>query len=337
MGLHAQTGNVASLTGRVHGPGGVSVPGATVVLTNPQSGERKATWTDEAGNYTFNGLAPGNYKLEVSLVGFKTDVREPIPMTEGKNLKVNIALVINMPESANASAATARPQGARSTQNPSALAAQVQAAMGGQDVNAAIQATMSGAVNGGGVRFSEGQQGGGGAQAEGSVDADSSASASSSFLLSGSEGISASTPGGDQNLRQRFQQYRDLLQGSGAPGFGGGGPGGPGGPGGGPGGPGGGPGGGGGFGGGGFGGGGFGGGGPIEMFGMGGGGGNWARGRSRVNRVRGNFYDRYTNSVLDAHPYPLNVAESPQIPSYSEQLGGSIGGPLVIPKIYNGG
>ena len=43
----------------MRGPGGVSVPGATVQLTNPQTGERKETWTDEAGNYTFTGLAPG--------------------------------------------------------------------------------------------------------------------------------------------------------------------------------------------------------------------------------------------------------------------------------------
>ena len=56
-----------------------------------------------------------------------------------------------------------------------------------------------------------------------------------------------------------------------------------------------------------------------------------------MNRLRGNIMESYTNSVFDAHPYPLNVAESPQIPSYSEQFVGSIGGPLVIPKIYNGG
>jgi hypothetical protein len=86
-----------------------------------------------------------------------------------------------------------------------------------------------------------------------------------------------------------------------------------------------------------FAGGGFGGGGPIEMFAGGGGGGNWARGRARVNRVRGNIMESYTNSVFDAHPYPLNVAESPQIPSYLEQLFANIGGPLVIPHIYNGG
>jgi hypothetical protein len=40
--------------------------------------------------------------------------------------------------------------------------------------------------------------------------------------------------------------------------------------------------------------------------------------------------------VLDAHPYPLNVASSPRIPAYSEQAGIGFGGPLVIPKIYNG-
>jgi len=85
--LHAQAGSTGTLTGHVRGPGGVSVPGATVVLTNPQSGERKETWTDEAGNYVFNGLTPGNYKLEASLVGFRTDVREPIPVTEGKTLR----------------------------------------------------------------------------------------------------------------------------------------------------------------------------------------------------------------------------------------------------------
>ena len=55
-----------------------------------------------------------------------------------------------------------------------------------------------------------------------------------------------------------------------------------------------------------------------------------------MNRIRGNFTEQYTNSGFDAHPYPLNVAESPRIPSYQETFGFSLGGPLVIPKIYNG-
>jgi len=320
--LHAQSSTAGGLTGHVRGPGGVSVPGATVVLTNPESGARKATWTDEAGNYVFNGLAPGNYKLEVSLVGFQTDVREPIPVSEGKTLKVNIALVINTPELAKSSGATNPPSGQRQPQNLQNLPAQMQAAMAAQGMEPSLVAGMNGNGNGGGVRFSEEQSAGGSAQTENPVDTDLSASATNSFLLAGGEGISASTPGGGQGRGQRFEQMRELfmMQGQGAPGFGGGGPGGGGfGPGGG------------GFGGGGFGGGGFGGG------GFGGGGRNWAGNRARVNRLRGNIMESYTNSVFDAHPYPLNVAESPRIPSYSEQLFASIGGPLVIPKVYNGG
>ena len=327
--LHAQTVNAGGLTGHVHGPGGVSVPGATVVLTNPQSGARKATWTDEAGNYVFNGLPPGNYKLEVSLVGFQTDVREPIPVSDGKTLKVNVALLISMPESANASRTSNRPSGQRLPQNLQNLPDQIQGALGAQGVEQSLMTGLNGNGNGGGVRFSEEQSAGGVAQGENPAETDSSASATNSFLLAGGEGISASTPGSDQNRRQRFEQMRALFmqQGQGAPGFGGGpGGGGPGGGGFGVGGPGG-----GGFGGGGFGGGGFGAG------GFGGGGGNWAGNRARVNRLRGNINESYTNSVFDAHPYPLNVTGSPQIPAYSEQLFASIGGPLVIPKVYNGG
>ena len=74
--------------------------------------------------------------------------------------------------------------------------------------------------------------------------------------------------------------------------------------------------------------------------GFGGGGGGargWSRNRAAVNRIRGNFMEQYTNSGFDAHPYPLNVAESPQIPAYRETFGFSLGGPLVIPHVYRGG
>ncbi len=56
-----------------------------------------------------------------------------------------------------------------------------------------------------------------------------------------------------------------------------------------------------------------------------------------MNRIRGNFTEQYTNSVFDAHPYPLNVAESPKIPAYHETFGFSLGGPLNIPHVYHGG
>ena len=98
--LSGQAPATGSITGHVRGPGGVSVPAATVQLINPQTGERKETWTDEEGNFTFTGIQPGNYRLSLSLVGFRPDVREPIPVTPDKVLKVNLAMVLAMPEAA---------------------------------------------------------------------------------------------------------------------------------------------------------------------------------------------------------------------------------------------
>lgn len=72
--LSGQTPATGSITGHVRGPGGVSVPAATVQLINPQTGERKETLSDEDGNFTFAAIPPGNYRITLSLVGFRPDV-----------------------------------------------------------------------------------------------------------------------------------------------------------------------------------------------------------------------------------------------------------------------
>src|SRR5208282_4460892 len=98
--LSGQAPATGSITGHVRGPGGVSVPAATVQLINPQTGERRETLTDEEGNFAFTGIPSGNYRLSLSLVGFRPDVREPVPVTPDKALKVNLAMVLAMPEAA---------------------------------------------------------------------------------------------------------------------------------------------------------------------------------------------------------------------------------------------
>ncbi|MGO8816383.1 MAG: carboxypeptidase-like regulatory domain-containing protein, partial [Terriglobia bacterium] len=308
-----------TVTGHVRGPGGVSVPGATVQLTNPQTGERKETWTDEDGNYTFTGLTPGNYRLDVSLVGFRADSREPVPVAQDKALKVNVALVVALPGegAGQPTQAAARPAGNRATLPGG----------GGNRGGGGGQNPMAEAAGGGvpSLRIAENNGGEGAGAAEAPEEAESSTSANNSFLLGGGLG-EAATPGGFGGRGGRFGGMGGFGGGPGGPGGGAGNPfGSTGGPGGGPGG--GGPGGGGGFGGGGGG------------FGGGGGGGarGWSRNRAAVNRIRGNFTEQYTNSAFDAHPFPLNVAESPQIPAYGETFGFSLGGPLVIPHVYRGG
>jgi hypothetical protein len=96
-------------------------------------------------------------------------------------------------------------------------------------------------------------------------------------------------------------------------------------------------------GGGGFGGGGFGGGGPIAfMMGGGPGGGGGGRGGRgmrgfNVNKPHGSFFYTYAGSALDARPFSLSGVPQPKADYNQNRFGATIGGPLNIPHIYNGG
>jgi hypothetical protein len=84
---------------------------------------------------------------------------------------------------------------------------------------------------------------------------------------------------------------------------------------------------------GGFGGGAFGGGG----FGGGGGARGGGRNRFNINRPHGSIYYTGDSDALDAAPYALDGAQ-PSKPGYMQnRFGASLGGPLSIPKILNGG
>jgi len=77
--VFAQGGsNSTALNGVVQDKDG-NVPGATVVLTNVATGEKlPPVLTNSAGGYSFPGLAPGTYKVTITMTGFKTsevDVR----------------------------------------------------------------------------------------------------------------------------------------------------------------------------------------------------------------------------------------------------------------------
>jgi trimeric autotransporter adhesin len=58
--------------------------------------------------------------------------------------------------------------------------------------------------------------------------------------------------------------------------------------------------------------------------------------RQRINRIRASFYNEYSNSAFNARPYSLTQPNAPKIPSWSERIGGNLGGPLVIPHLYDG-
>lgn len=55
-----------------------------------------------------------------------------------------------------------------------------------------------------------------------------------------------------------------------------------------------------------------------------------------TNRYHGALFEFLRNSVLDARPYSFTSIHPPQTPFRWNQYGFTLGGPVVIPKIYNG-
>src|SRR6266542_1200079 len=68
----------AGIQGTVVDPSPAPVPGATVVITNEDTGVVRETVTGDAGFYRVAGLSPGRYKVVASLTGFKETVMEHV-------------------------------------------------------------------------------------------------------------------------------------------------------------------------------------------------------------------------------------------------------------------
>ncbi len=88
----------ANLRGQISDEFGASIVGATVTLTDP-SGAQKTTTTNADGVYSFNGLAPGKYKVHANAVGFATSEDAEIDLTAARRDPLNISLKIAAIES----------------------------------------------------------------------------------------------------------------------------------------------------------------------------------------------------------------------------------------------
>ena len=72
------------VTGTVRDPQGLTVPGATVKLSNPSTGFERTVTSDENGEFNFPELPLGSYRLTVSKSGFKTTVVTDIVTSQGQ-------------------------------------------------------------------------------------------------------------------------------------------------------------------------------------------------------------------------------------------------------------
>src|SRR5689334_9185364 len=72
LNLSAQTVVTGDVVGTVTDPSNAVVPGATVTLSNVDTGSTSEVKTTQTGLYRFPLLKPGNYRIAVTQSGFRT-------------------------------------------------------------------------------------------------------------------------------------------------------------------------------------------------------------------------------------------------------------------------
>jgi hypothetical protein len=82
----------STLQGTISDEQGAVMPGATVVVTNVETGWTRELITDERGWYRATALTPGNYEVRATLTGFATQIRQGLVITIGQEATVNLAL-----------------------------------------------------------------------------------------------------------------------------------------------------------------------------------------------------------------------------------------------------
>jgi outer membrane receptor protein involved in Fe transport len=83
----------ADVVGRVADTSGGALPGATVTVHNPATGDTRTQVTAETGDYTFALLPIGRYTLTIELTGFGTFTRN-VQVSAGDRLRVDAQLAL---------------------------------------------------------------------------------------------------------------------------------------------------------------------------------------------------------------------------------------------------
>lgn len=79
----AMLGGSGSLSGVVTDPEGAVIPNAHVQIVNTQTGAANSTTTDDEGNYEFDDLPAGNYRLQIQANGFQRSVIQGVSLGGG--------------------------------------------------------------------------------------------------------------------------------------------------------------------------------------------------------------------------------------------------------------
>ena len=84
----------ASIQGTVTDAQGAVVPGATLTLTNKETGRSAQASSNDAGIYNFNGLMPSHYSLVTEKTGFKKQTLEDLTVISEQANAVNVEMTV---------------------------------------------------------------------------------------------------------------------------------------------------------------------------------------------------------------------------------------------------
>lgn len=87
----AQSG-LADIGGVISDPAGAVIPGAQIVLTNADSGDKRQVKTDASGRYSFPTVPPGHYSLSVVAVSFAPKTENGLVVMLDAHLQQNLVL-----------------------------------------------------------------------------------------------------------------------------------------------------------------------------------------------------------------------------------------------------
>src|ERR1041385_5748473 len=84
----------SAMFGRVTDPQNSVIPGAMVVVTNPDTNTAMTLFTNETGYYEANLLIAGNYRVSVEKPGFRKVVRSGIVLPISARVEINFVLQV---------------------------------------------------------------------------------------------------------------------------------------------------------------------------------------------------------------------------------------------------
>jgi hypothetical protein len=83
----------STLAGTITDPSGAVIPNADVTVTRNGTSDSRTVKTDQAGNYTVNHLAPGDYQIAARAVGFREQI-STLNIVASEPLRANFRLPI---------------------------------------------------------------------------------------------------------------------------------------------------------------------------------------------------------------------------------------------------